>query len=163
MCSELSVPLHVRGERRGVISAVRAERDFFREEDATFLQAVARWTGLIVHRAELMDDLLASAEDRTRREMIERLLGQLTPRQREVASLIASGCRNRQIAEQLVLTTGTVANHVAQLLDRLGLDTRTQVAALVAELGLHREHLALEHERGHADSATEDGQGDDHL
>jgi hypothetical protein len=43
-----------------------------------------------------------------------------------------------RLAEQLVLTPGTVGNHIGQLLDRLGVANRTQVAALVAGLGLHR-------------------------
>jgi Bacterial regulatory proteins, luxR family len=49
------------------------------------------------------------------------------------------GFSNQQIAEQLVLTPGTVANHVGQVLDRLGLNSRTRVATLIAELGVHRE------------------------
>jgi DNA-binding NarL/FixJ family response regulator len=55
----------------------------------------------------------------------------LTPREREVAHLMASGHTNQQIAETLVLTRGTVANHVAHILDKLGASNRTQVAALV--------------------------------
>ena len=40
----------------------------------------------------------------------------LTPREREVAELIAHGLSNEQIALRLVLTAGTVANHVAHIL-----------------------------------------------
>ena len=58
-------------------------------------------------------------------------LTELTPREREVAGLIASGYTNQQIAEMLVLTRGTVANHVAHILYKLGVTNRTQVAALV--------------------------------
>jgi non-specific serine/threonine protein kinase len=82
--------------------------------------------------------------------VLERLLGNLTRRQLEIAVLIGSGLSNQQIAEQLVLTTGTVANHVGQMLDRLGVANRAQVAALVAELGLHRADGA--------DTAHEPGQ-----
>jgi DNA-binding NarL/FixJ family response regulator len=60
----------------------------------------------------------------------------LTPRQREIVRLIACGRTNRQIAQELVITVGTAANHVAQVLDRLGLDNRAQVAAWAVE---HRE------------------------
>jgi len=55
----------------------------------------------------------------------------LTPREREVAELIARGCSNQQIANQLVLTRGTVANHVAHILEKLAVTNRTQVAAVV--------------------------------
>jgi DNA-binding NarL/FixJ family response regulator len=58
-------------------------------------------------------------------------LDPLTPREREVAALIARGYSNQQIAATLVLTTGTVANHVAHILCKLGATNRTQVAALV--------------------------------
>jgi DNA-binding NarL/FixJ family response regulator len=62
----------------------------------------------------------------------------LTRRQREVALLIAAGLTNEQIAQRLVLTPDTVANHVEAILRRLEVDSRTKIAALVAELGLHR-------------------------
>jgi two-component system, OmpR family, sensor kinase len=61
----------------------------------------------------------------------------LTRRQREIAGLLAQGLTNAEIAEQLVLTTGTVANHVAGILQRLNLETRTQVATWAVEQGLH--------------------------
>jgi DNA-binding NarL/FixJ family response regulator len=65
-----------------------------------------------------------------------RTLPVLTPRQREIARLIACGRTNRQIAQELVITVGTAANHVAQVLDRLGLENRAQLAAWAVE---HRE------------------------
>jgi DNA-binding NarL/FixJ family response regulator len=55
----------------------------------------------------------------------------LTPREREVAMLISQGLTNQQIAETLIVTRGTVANHVAHILTKLGLANRTQVAAYV--------------------------------
>src|SRR5438309_3258928 len=55
----------------------------------------------------------------------------LTPREREVADLVARGYSNQQIADALVLTRGTVANHVAHILAKLAVANRTQVAAWV--------------------------------
>jgi len=52
----------------------------------------------------------------------------LTPREQEVARLIARGYGNREIAEVLVLTPGTVANHVAHILEKLELSSRVQIA-----------------------------------
>jgi len=60
----------------------------------------------------------------------------LTPRQREVAHLIALGYTNIEIAQELVLETGTAANHVAQILTRLGLRNRAQVAAWATAIAL---------------------------
>ena len=64
----------------------------------------------------------------------------LTPRQREVATLIALGLTNRQIAERLVISLRTADNHVQHIFDKLGLSSRAQVAAWIATrgmLGLH--------------------------
>lgn len=52
----------------------------------------------------------------------------LTPREAEIAGLIARGLTNRQIAEALVITPGTTANHVAHILGKLGFRSRTEVA-----------------------------------
>src|SRR3954451_21229052 len=55
----------------------------------------------------------------------------LTRRESEVADLIARGLTNEQIAEQLVVTPGTVANHVAHILVKLGVQSRVQIATSV--------------------------------
>ena len=60
----------------------------------------------------------------------------LSPREVEVAQLVARGLTNRQIAQALVVTEGSAANHVHRVLTKLGLKTRTQVAAWAVERGL---------------------------
>jgi non-specific serine/threonine protein kinase len=57
----------------------------------------------------------------------------LTPREREVAVLVASGRTNRQIATDLVVTEATAAKHIEHILDKLGLTSRAQIAAWAAE------------------------------
>jgi DNA-binding CsgD family transcriptional regulator len=58
----------------------------------------------------------------------------LTPRQLEVVQLIAEGLTNGQIANRLVLTPGTVANHVEHILRRLEVPNRAAAATwLVGE------------------------------
>jgi DNA-binding NarL/FixJ family response regulator len=66
----------------------------------------------------------------------------LTPRQFQIAGLIAKGYTNQQIADALVLTPGTVANHVQAILERLGLRSRTQVAVWFAQQPIRREQRA---------------------
>ena len=58
-------------------------------------------------------------------------LGVLTRREIEVANLIGQGLTNRQIADVLVITHGTAANHVAHVLEKLNATNRTQVAVIV--------------------------------
>ncbi len=55
-------------------------------------------------------------------------VGPLSPREHEVAELIAQGCSNREIAARLVITEGTATNHVTHILNKLGLRSRTQIA-----------------------------------
>jgi non-specific serine/threonine protein kinase len=62
----------------------------------------------------------------------------LTEREREVAAHLARGLSNRQIAEALVITVATAERHVANVLNKLGFHSRTQIAAWAAEQGLHR-------------------------
>jgi DNA-binding NarL/FixJ family response regulator len=54
----------------------------------------------------------------------------LTPRELEVLKLIAAGANNREIAQTLYISEGTVKNHVTNLLSRLNLRDRTQAAIL---------------------------------
>jgi DNA-binding CsgD family transcriptional regulator len=61
----------------------------------------------------------------------------LSPREVEVAALVARGLTNRQIAAELVITEGTAANHVKHILARLVLDSRVQIATWAIERGLH--------------------------
>ena len=60
----------------------------------------------------------------------------LTTRQQEVAVLIAQGLTNRKIAERLVVSERAVAAHVANILNRLGVSSRTQIAVSTSERGL---------------------------
>ena len=62
--------------------------------------------------------------------------GLLTGRQREIAVQIALGLTNRQIAEKLVITPGTVANHVEHILTRLDFRCRAQIAVWAVERGM---------------------------
>jgi len=58
----------------------------------------------------------------------------LTPREREVLALLGQGASNREIAQTLFLSEGTVKNHVTNILGRLNLRDRTQAALLAASL-----------------------------
>jgi DNA-binding CsgD family transcriptional regulator len=136
--SAIFAPLAMAGERRGVLLASSARRGYFEQEDLGFLEAVARWIGMVGERALHVEQLTQSAAEAGYRAAAEQLLSGLTPRQREIAALIARGYSNAEIARELVLVPGTVANHVEQILTRLGFRNRTQVAAWAAELGLHR-------------------------
>ena len=54
----------------------------------------------------------------------------LTPREREVAALIVQGRTNREIAEALVLSERTVDSHVRNIMGKLEINSRAQIAGL---------------------------------
>jgi len=60
----------------------------------------------------------------------------LTRRQLEVLSMIAAGMTNREVADELVLSPRTVEMHVANTLNKLGCNNRTEAVARAVELGL---------------------------
>jgi len=57
----------------------------------------------------------------------------LTAREVEVLRELAAGSTNREIAERLYLSEGTVKNHVSRILGRLGLRDRLQAALYARE------------------------------
>jgi NarL family two-component system response regulator LiaR len=52
----------------------------------------------------------------------------LTPREHEIAQLVAQGCSNREIADQLFISEGTARNILSIVLEKLQLRNRTQLA-----------------------------------
>jgi DNA-binding NarL/FixJ family response regulator len=71
----------------------------------------------------------------------------ITPREREVVDLIAEGLANDEIAARLSIATYTVRSHVRNIMEKLMLHTRLQIAAYV-----HREGVAGRGKRPSAQS-----------
>ncbi|MBW8485436.1 LuxR C-terminal-related transcriptional regulator [Actinomadura sp. PM05-2] len=57
----------------------------------------------------------------------------LSPRETEVAELVAGGLTNREIARRLVIAKRTVDSHVEHILAKLGVASRTQIATWITE------------------------------
>jgi predicted ATPase/DNA-binding CsgD family transcriptional regulator len=57
----------------------------------------------------------------------------LTPREHQIAALVADGRSNKAIAEELSISPTTAARHVANIMAKLGFSSRTQIAAWVAD------------------------------
>lgn len=72
--------------------------------------------------AKVVPALLGQQEDKNQPDP------SLTPRERAILSCIGEGLSNREIAERLALSIGTVKNHTSQILDKLQLRDRTQLA-----------------------------------
>jgi DNA-binding NarL/FixJ family response regulator len=72
----------------------------------------------------------------TKRQSEAGKFGGLTTREREVTRYLSQGISNREIAEILVLSERTVENHVQNILNKLGFDSRSQIAVWAVERGL---------------------------
>ena len=75
---------------------------------------------------KMVDGILDSGTVKT--EPVEPELTQLTPRELDVLNLIGVGSTNREIAQQLYITEGTVKTHITHIFNRLNLRNRSQLA-----------------------------------
>ena len=60
------------------------------------------------------------------------LYGEMTGREREVASLLAKGLTNRQIADQLYVSEGTVKNYISSIYDKTGIHDRVKLVVALS-------------------------------
>jgi DNA-binding NarL/FixJ family response regulator len=60
----------------------------------------------------------------------------LTPRQLEILRLIAAGRTDREIADELFISYRTVTSHVRNILNQMGVDSRTAASTDAVRLGL---------------------------
>ena len=68
--------------------------------------------------------------------LAEALVISLSPREREILSLLSRGASNKEIADRVCLAEGTVKNHVTNILAKLDVRDRTQAALRARDLGL---------------------------
>jgi DNA-binding CsgD family transcriptional regulator len=121
--SAMIVPFESARRRPAVLAVASVKTDAFDRHELPFLQAAGHWVALVADRVERP----VSASTDSDAIALTPEAARLTRRQREIAILIAHGLSNAQIARELVLTPGTVANHVAQMLQRLDCSSRTQI------------------------------------
>ncbi|GCE51307.1 phospho-acceptor domain-containing protein [Thermosporothrix hazakensis] len=72
--SQIIVRIEKEGKPEGVLMAASSEPDFFTDLDLLFLEAIARWLGVIAHRAELVEQQTQEATERGRHRGAEELL-----------------------------------------------------------------------------------------
>jgi DNA-binding NarL/FixJ family response regulator len=78
---------------------------------------------------------LDAAEDKETADLVRRL-GTLTPQQVRVLTMLSEGLLNKQIAYELSVSEATVKAHVSAILDKLGVDSRTQAVIAAAKIGV---------------------------
>jgi len=82
----------------------------------------------------LFSQIVNEVDGRRRKEVLEDV--RMTRREREVVALIGEGLSNKEIAKRLDIATHTVKSHVRNVMEKLALHTRLQIAAYVH--GSHR-------------------------
>jgi DNA-binding NarL/FixJ family response regulator len=83
--------------------------------------------------ATLFSQIARDAVARGRPEALDSV--RMTPREREVINLIAEGLSNKEIATRLNLATHTIKSHVRNVMEKLALHTRLQIAAFAHKDG----------------------------
>jgi len=86
------------------------------------------------------DLLRRGLEQEGRRERAEASLAALTPRQREVTRLAASGQTNRQIARELWLSPETVKTHLRRALEHFDIHSKAELRLLLVDLDDQARH-----------------------
>jgi DNA-binding NarL/FixJ family response regulator len=142
------VVLSTHADDSSILDALRAgargflTKDAGRAEIALAVRAAA--AGHVLFSPQQLTALLLRQQQRQRRRFEEerqllerrRLLNGLTLRERTVLELIVAGLDNKTIARRLSIGTGTVRAHVQHVLEKLGVHSKLQAAALATERGL---------------------------
>jgi DNA-binding NarL/FixJ family response regulator len=98
-----------------------------RQQAATARSLLEHWPGW---RRDEVDAELSRLDSAATKE------GQLTPREREVAALLGEGLSNSELARRLYISPRTAAVHVSNILVKLGMSSRAEVAAWAVRNGL---------------------------
>ncbi len=78
---------------------------------------------------------LSATEDKETADLVRRV-STLTPQQVRVLMMLSEGLLNKQIAYELSVSEATVKAHVSAILDKLGVDSRTQAVIAAARIGV---------------------------
>jgi DNA-binding NarL/FixJ family response regulator len=105
-------------------------------EDLIGLVRVAAEGHTVLSPAAARRLIAASADSQLAADRARKLAGSLTEREVEVLTGLGEGLSNAQIAARLYLSEATVKGYVSRMLDKLGLDNRTQAGLLAHDAGL---------------------------
>ncbi len=85
---------------------------------------------------------LTNTEDKETQDLVRRL-ATLTPQQVRVLMMLSEGLLNKQIAYELSVSEATVKAHVSAILDKLGVDSRTQAVIVASKIGITQKPGAV--------------------
>jgi len=129
----------------------------FADDEALLHAVMAGAAGYVlkqIHGSDLVGAVRTVAsgasllDPRSTARLLERMRGEsrradpleaLTTQERQIVELIGDGLTNREIGKRLYLAEKTIKNHVSNVLAKLGMKRRTQVAVLATELRTNAE------------------------
>lgn len=127
----------VMGDDASVITALSNGADGYLLKDARQDVFVRQLTAIDQGEPALSPSIARRIIEHFRRTaMVETEGGDLTPRERDVLSLIGRGLRNAEAASALGLSEHTIAGHIKSVYSKLGISTRAEAALLASRLGL---------------------------
>jgi two-component system nitrate/nitrite response regulator NarL len=134
-CTARVAMLTVSDQEDDLVNALRAGADGYLLKDTEPEELLRQLRQIVDGRLVLTEGLTEHLARAMRRQAEPAPAGQsrLTPREREVLDLIASGLNNKLIAKELDLSEGTVKVHVKHLLKKLGLRSRLEAALWAVE------------------------------
>jgi DNA-binding NarL/FixJ family response regulator len=111
----------------GVSGFVLKDASF--DEFLTTIRSVAAGTKVLPPRMteSLFSQIAREVDGQEPAQVLEAV--RMTPREREVIDLIGEGLSNKEIAQRLNIATHTVKSHVRNVMEKLALHTRLQIAA----------------------------------
>jgi DNA-binding NarL/FixJ family response regulator len=137
------VVLTTYADDRSVINALRAGARGYLTKDAGGAEIRHALRQVLDNQAVIdpavqrhVVDAIATGSAALDRRPLSPLPAALTPREAEVLSLIAAGRSNSEIAEQLVVSEGTVKSHINHLLAKIGARDRAQAVTFAYQHGL---------------------------
>jgi NarL family two-component system response regulator LiaR len=120
-----------------ILPAIEAGATGYLLKDVSAPELVKAIEGAFQGQAQLHPEVARKLMEQVRQPRRRQEPGEdLTPRERDVLGLIASGMSNKEIARELVMTERTVKGHVSNILGKLGLQDRTQAALYAVRHGL---------------------------
>ena len=143
------VVLTTYADDRSVIAALRAGARGYLTKDASGAEIRHALRQVLDNHAVIdpavqhhVVDAIATGSAAQDRRPLSPLPAGLTPREAEVLSLIAAGMSNSEIAEQLVVSEGTVKSHINHLLAKIDARDRAQAVTFAYQHGLTRRGTA---------------------
>ena len=126
----MEVPFFVRDGYYGVLAVHLKETDEAKEAEVYVTALVA--VGVMMMNSAAQDGSGQTVN-------VQMLSEQLTSREMDVLELLVQGCSNREISERLFISVHTVKNHITNIFQKIGVNDRSQLIALVYQLS-HRRH-----------------------